>query len=108
MRMTMNGYRTVVNFINVIRESYLYEIFGAKTSNPKHSFVIFGAKILYKKCVRKTLMKLTPELLKISRNRNLTFRGVRRPSVVSPNSSVSCKRAWRSFLWRASLDESKK
>jgi hypothetical protein len=31
-----------------------------KISNPKHSFVIFGAKILYEKCVRKTLMKLTP------------------------------------------------
>jgi hypothetical protein len=24
-----------------------------------HSFVIFGAKILFKKCERKTLMKLT-------------------------------------------------
>jgi hypothetical protein len=27
---------------------------------PKHSFVIFGAKILYEKCMRKMLMKLTP------------------------------------------------
>jgi len=33
-----------------------------KISNPKHSFVIFGAKILYKKCMRKTLMKLTQGL----------------------------------------------
>jgi len=31
-----------------------------KISNPKHSFVIFGAKILYKKRARKMLMKLTP------------------------------------------------
>jgi len=30
-----------------------------KISNPKHSFVIFGAKILYKKCASKMLMKLT-------------------------------------------------
>ncbi len=30
-----------------------------KISNPKQSFVNFGAKILYKKCMRKTLMKLT-------------------------------------------------
>jgi len=30
-----------------------------KKSNPKHSFVIFGTKILAKKRVRKTLMKLT-------------------------------------------------
>jgi len=29
-------------------------------SNPKHSFVIFGAKFLYKKLEHKTLMKLTP------------------------------------------------
>jgi hypothetical protein len=34
-----------VNFINVVRS---YEILGAKTSNPKHSFVIFGAKISFK------------------------------------------------------------
>jgi hypothetical protein len=33
-----------------------------KISNPKHSFVIFGIKILYKKCVRKKLMKLTPRV----------------------------------------------
>jgi len=31
-----------------------------KISNPKHSFVIFGAKILYEKYERKMLMKLTP------------------------------------------------
>ncbi len=30
-----------------------------KISNPKHSFVIFGAKILWEKCASKTLMKLT-------------------------------------------------
>jgi len=33
--------------------------FGAKISNPKASFVVFGTKILYKKCACKTLMKLT-------------------------------------------------
>jgi len=41
-------------------QGYKRTFFGAKTSNPKHSFVIFGTKILYKKCARKTLMKLTP------------------------------------------------
>ncbi len=51
-----------VNFINVICARFLYKIFGAKTSDPKHSFVIFGAKIVYEKRVRKTLMKLTPEV----------------------------------------------
>ncbi len=30
-----------------------------KISNPKHSFAIFGTKILYKKCASKTLMKLS-------------------------------------------------
>ncbi len=30
---------TGVNFINVLRSRFLYEIFGAKTSNPKHGFV---------------------------------------------------------------------
>ncbi len=34
--------------------------FGTKISNPKHSFVIFGANISYEKCAHKTLMKLTP------------------------------------------------
>jgi hypothetical protein len=32
-------------------------------SNPKHRFVIFGAKILYEKCLCKMLMTLTPVLL---------------------------------------------
>jgi len=35
-------------------------IFGSKILNPKASFVVFGAKISYEKCTRKTLMKLTP------------------------------------------------
>jgi len=38
---------------------FLYKIFDAKISNPKASFVAFGAKILFKKCARITLMKLT-------------------------------------------------
>jgi hypothetical protein len=33
-----------------------------KISNPKHSFVIFGAKIWCKKCKRTMLAKLTPVL----------------------------------------------
>jgi len=33
-----------------------------KNSNPKHSFVIFGAKILFEKHAHKMLMKLTPNL----------------------------------------------
>jgi hypothetical protein len=44
-----------VNFINVLWARFSYKI-----SNPKASFAVFGAKILYKKCVCKTLMKLTP------------------------------------------------
>jgi len=51
--------QTGVNFIYVIRVYFLYKIFGAKNSNPKHSFVIFGTKILYEKRASKTLMKLT-------------------------------------------------
>ncbi len=41
--------------------AFFVQNFGPqKMSNPKHSFVIFGAKISHKKCKRKTLMKLTP------------------------------------------------
>ncbi len=38
------------------------KFWGKKTSNPKHSFVIFGAKILYKKRESKTWMNLTPSV----------------------------------------------
>ena len=49
-----------VNFINILCVLFC-QYFGAKKiSNPKHSFVIFGPKIWYKKCARKMLMKLTP------------------------------------------------
>jgi len=41
--------RPLADFINVLRARFSYIILGAKTSNPNHSFVIFGAKILYKK-----------------------------------------------------------
>jgi len=46
----------------------LYErVFHTKYLAPKlqtqNSFVIFGAKILYEKCARKTLTKLTPAFL---------------------------------------------
>jgi len=50
-----------VNFINIAHARFAYEIFVAKISNPKASFVVFGAKILYKKCACKMLMKLTPD-----------------------------------------------
>jgi len=56
-------YQLSVNFINVLHAPFSYQIFGAKISNPKASFVIFGSKILHKKCVRKMLMKLTPKQL---------------------------------------------
>ncbi len=49
-----------VNFINVLREHFLNKIFGAKISNPKVSFKVFCAKILYEKRALKMLMKLTP------------------------------------------------
>ncbi len=35
------------NFINVLYACFLYEILAPKISNPKHSFVIFGTKILH-------------------------------------------------------------
>jgi hypothetical protein len=38
---------------------FFVQNFGAKNFKQKHSFVIFGTKILYKKCTLKTLMKLT-------------------------------------------------
>ncbi len=44
-------------------QRFSYEILGAKISNSKHSFVIFGAKISYKKITRRMLVKLTPALV---------------------------------------------
>jgi len=52
-----------INFINLIRTHFLYVFWHQKVSKPKQIFVIFGTKILYKKCMRKTLMKLTVALL---------------------------------------------
>jgi hypothetical protein len=69
---------TRVNFINIICTHFLYKIFGAKTSNLKHSFVIFGAKISYDKCVCKMLMKLTPCLFLTVFSLNLIWRKIRR------------------------------
>jgi len=43
-----------------VRKSFFGSFF--LVSNPKPSFVIFGAKILYKKRARKMLMKLTPSV----------------------------------------------
>jgi len=54
----------VSNFINILRVLFLYESASCSFSLVmfwlKHSFVIFGAKFLYKKCACKMLMKLTP------------------------------------------------
>jgi len=54
----LSDYRS--QFHQRFTHAFLYKIFGAKISNPKHSFVVFVAKILYKKRARKMLMKLTP------------------------------------------------
>jgi len=39
---------------------FWYKFLAKKISSPKHSFVIFGTQILYKKCEHNMLMKLTP------------------------------------------------
>jgi len=51
--------RLGVNFINTLHTRFSHKILAPKISSPKHSFVIFGTKIMYEKCVCKTLMKLT-------------------------------------------------
>jgi len=43
----------VVDFIHILRAHLSYQIFGAKTSNPHYSFVIFGTKISYKNALEK-------------------------------------------------------
>jgi len=51
----------VVNFINILCALFC-QYFGCKKFlNPKHSFVSFGAKILFEKRVRNMLLKLTPD-----------------------------------------------
>jgi len=50
-----------VNFINILRGPFLYESKSLSFLWLRFSFVIFGAKILYKKCAGKTLMKLTQD-----------------------------------------------
>jgi len=42
-------------------EHFLPIFWCQKISNPKHSIINFGAKILYEKCSHKMLMKLTPD-----------------------------------------------
>jgi hypothetical protein len=66
----------VVNFTNISQAAFLYKsvllsfyfiklvfanILAEKITKLRCEFEIFGAKILYKKRARKTLMKLTPE-----------------------------------------------
>ncbi len=48
-----------VNFINILRVRFLYERELSSFSLIMLGFVIFGAKILYKKHVLEKLMKLT-------------------------------------------------
>jgi hypothetical protein len=48
-----------VNFINILCTHFALIFWHQIISNPKHSFVIFDAKILYKKHSSKTLMKMT-------------------------------------------------
>jgi hypothetical protein len=50
-----------VNFINVL---HAFFILVPKITKLCFGFEIFGAKILYKICVSKTLMKLTPSVQK--------------------------------------------
>jgi len=47
-----------VNFTNILLKRFSYESKMSSFLLLRFSFVIFGAKILYKKRVRKTLMKL--------------------------------------------------
>jgi len=51
-----------VNFINVLRARFLYKSKLISFSLNTFGFLIFGAKILYEKCLRKTLMKMTIDL----------------------------------------------
>jgi len=48
-----------VNFINIVHEHFSYESKLSSFSLVTFGFVILGAKILFKKNVRKTLMTLT-------------------------------------------------
>jgi len=50
-----------VNFINILCTLFSYISLFSSFSLVTFGFLIFGAKILYKKHVHKTLMKLTPE-----------------------------------------------
>jgi len=71
----------IVNFINILRTHFELIFWHQKISNPKQSFIIFGAKILYKKRVHKTLMKLTPIWPYFDRNK--IFLSTRRRHKVS-------------------------
>ncbi len=53
----VNG-RSGVNFINILHAHFSYVSKLSSFSLVMFGFVIFGAKMLYKKWVRKTLMKL--------------------------------------------------
>jgi len=49
-----------VNFINVLREHFLYKILAPKITKLCFGFEVLVPKILYEKCACIMLMKLTP------------------------------------------------
>jgi len=51
-------FRPGVNFINILLVQIGQIFQRQKISNPKHSFVIFGAKVLIENRLSETLMKL--------------------------------------------------
>ncbi len=51
---------SVVNFINVLRASFLYEILAPKFTKLCFGFEFFWHQNISKKCAHKILMKLTP------------------------------------------------
>jgi len=58
----------IISLLESISSTFYAHIFrtkflASKFQNPKNSFVVFGAKILYEKRVHKMLMKLTPVVI---------------------------------------------
>jgi len=65
-------YTAGVNFINVFCAHFSYKILAPKITKLGFGFESFGAKISYKKCEHKTLMKLTPGISN-SRHQHIGF-----------------------------------
>jgi len=98
-----------VNFINILRTFLRWYFWAKKIQTQNTAFVIFGDKILYKKCARKTLMKFTP-VLPTNSGRKLhsllnfmiflhqTFALYAKKSGVNPLAGkllVKCAKVWR-------------